>query len=75
MARKATSTTAANVGYEAQLCDISIYGLESNYTTWCLAKMNRGIDAQIAHGDTSHNDRHADVWANCNAERRLELFP
>jgi len=74
MARKATAPTAANLGYEAQLCNISIYGLESNYTTWPLAKMNRGIDAQIAHGDTSHNDRHADVWANCNAERRLELF-
>jgi len=31
--------------------DISIYGQESNYTTWRLAKMNlaiRGIDAQIA---------------------------
>ncbi len=40
--------------------DISIYGQESNYTTWRLAKMNlaiRGIDAQIAHGDTFHNDR------------------
>lgn len=33
--------------------DISIYGQESNYTTWRLAKMNlaiRGIDGQIAHG-------------------------
>jgi hypothetical protein len=41
--------------------DISIYGQESNYTTWRLAKMNlaiRGIDGQIAHGDTFHNDRH-----------------
>lgn len=73
MARKPTAPTAANVGYEAQPCDISIYGQES-YTTWPLAKMNRGIDAQIAHGDTSHNDRHTDLWANCNAERRLELF-
>ena len=38
---------------------ISIYGQESNYTTWRLAKMNlaiRGIDAQIAHGDAFHND-------------------
>ena len=35
--------------------DLSIYGQESNYTTWRLAKMNlaiRGIDAQIVHGDT-----------------------
>jgi type I restriction-modification system DNA methylase subunit len=34
--------------------DISIFGQESNYTTWRLARMNlaiRGIDAQIAHGD------------------------
>jgi len=41
--------------------DISIYGQESNYTTWRLAKMNlaiRGIDGQIAHGDTFHSDRH-----------------
>lgn len=47
--------------------DISIYGQESNYTTWRLAKMNlaiRGIDAQIAHGDTFHNDRHPDLKAD-----------
>jgi type I restriction enzyme M protein len=46
--------------------DISIYGQESNYTTWRLAKMNlaiRGIDGQIAHGDTFHNDRHPDLKA------------
>ena len=48
-------------------CDISIYGQESNYTTWRLAKMNlalRGIDGQIAHGDTFHNDRHPDLKAD-----------
>ena len=47
--------------------DISIYGQESNYTTWRLAKMNlalRGIDGQIAHGDSFHNDRHADLRAD-----------
>src|SRR5438094_4156128 len=47
--------------------DISIYGQESNYTTWRLARMNlaiRGIDGQIAHGDTFHNDRHPGLWAN-----------
>src|SRR5207248_8880749 len=46
---------------------ISIYGQESNYTTWRLAKMNlaiRGIDAQIGHGDTFHNDRHPDLKAD-----------
>ena len=47
--------------------DISIYGQESNYTTWRLAKMNlalRGIEGQIAHGDSFHNDRHADLKAD-----------
>lgn len=47
--------------------DISIYGQESNYTTWRLAKMNlaiRGIEGQIAHGDTFHNDRFPDLKAD-----------
>ena len=47
--------------------DISIYGQESNYTTWRLAKMNlaiRGIEGQIAHGDTFHDDRHPDLRAD-----------
>ena len=47
--------------------DISIYGQESNYTTWRLAKMNlaiRGIEGQIAHGDSFHNDRHPDLKAD-----------
>lgn len=47
--------------------EISIYGQESNYTTWRLAKMNlaiRGIDGQIAHGDSFHNDRHPDLKAD-----------
>jgi type I restriction enzyme M protein len=53
--------------HQGRLGDISIYGQESNYTTWRLAKMNlaiRGIDAQIAHGDTFHNDRHPDLKAD-----------
>ena len=47
--------------------DISIYDQESNYTTWRLAKMNlaiRGIEGQVAHGDTFHNDRHPDLKAD-----------
>ena len=47
--------------------DISIYGQESNYTTWGLAKMNlaiRGIDGRIEHGDSFHNDRHPDLRAD-----------
>lgn len=47
--------------------DISIYGQESNYTTWRLAKMNlaiRGINGQIAQGDTFHADKHPDLKAD-----------
>jgi len=47
--------------------DISIYGQESNYTTWRLAKMNlaiRGINGQIAHGDTFHDDKFPDLKAD-----------
>ena len=53
--------------HAGRLGDISIYGQESNYTTLRLAAMNlaiRGIDAQIAHGDTLHNDRHPDLKAD-----------
>jgi type I restriction enzyme M protein len=53
--------------HAGRLGDISIYGQESNYTTWRLAKMNlaiRGIDAQIAHGDTFHNHAHPDLKAD-----------
>lgn len=47
--------------------DLSIYGQESNYTTWRLAKMNlaiRGIDGNIRHGDTFHHDQHPDLKAD-----------
>src|SRR6266699_2237532 len=50
-----------------RLGDISICGQESNYTTWRLARMNlaiRGVEGQIAHGDTFHNDRHPDLRAD-----------
>ena len=53
--------------HAGKLGDISIYGQESNYTTWRLAKMNlaiRGIDAQIGHGDTFHADKHPDLKAD-----------
>ena len=51
----------------ATRADISIYGQESNYTTWRLAKMNlaiRGIEGKIAHGDSFHDDRHPDLKAD-----------
>ena len=47
--------------------DISIWGQESNYTTWRLAKMNlaiRGIENRIEHGDSFRNDRHPDLKAD-----------
>ena len=46
---------------------ISIYGQESNYTTWRLAKMNlaiRGIEGLIRQGDSFHNDLHPDLRAD-----------
>ncbi|MFI5397296.1 MAG: type I restriction-modification system subunit M [Candidatus Binatia bacterium] len=62
---RAHATTNGNGGKAKG--DISIYGQESNYTTWRLARMNlaiRGIDGQIAHGDTFHNDHHPDLKAD-----------
>ncbi len=50
-----------------RLSDLSVYGQESNYTTWRLCKMNlaiRGIEEQIAHGDSFHNDKHKDLRAD-----------
>ena len=47
--------------------DVSIYGQESNHTTWRLAKMNlaiRGIEGQIGEGDTFHRDSHPDLKAD-----------
>ncbi len=47
--------------------DIAIYGQESNYTTFRLAKMNmaiRGIDADIQWADTFQNDKHKALKAD-----------
>ena len=49
--------------------DISIYGQESNPTTWRLAKMNlaiRGIDNNLGpeHADSFHRDLHKDLRAD-----------
>ncbi len=49
--------------------DISIYGQESNHTTWRLAKMNlaiRGIDGNLGpeHADSFHRDLHKDLKAD-----------
>jgi type I restriction enzyme M protein len=49
--------------------DVSIYGQESNATTWRLAKMNlaiRGIDANLGpeNADSFHHDLHPDLKAD-----------
>ncbi len=49
--------------------NISVYGQESNPTTWRLAKMNlaiRGIDANLGpeHADSFHRDLHKDLKAD-----------
>ncbi|HMO15860.1 MAG TPA: class I SAM-dependent DNA methyltransferase [Pirellulaceae bacterium] len=49
--------------------DISIYGQESNHTTWRLAKMNlaiRGIDSNLGkeHADSFYRDLHPDLKAD-----------
>lgn len=53
--------------HQGKLGDISIYGQESNQTTWRLCKINlaiRGIDANIQWGDSFHNDKHRDLKAD-----------
>jgi type I restriction enzyme M protein len=49
--------------------DISIFGQESNHTTWRLAAMNlaiRGIDANLGaeNADSFHRDQHKDLKAD-----------
>jgi len=46
---------------------LSIFGQESNQTTWRLCKINlaiRGIDANIQWGDSFHQDMHKDLKAD-----------
>ena len=53
--------------HQGRIGDLSVFGQESNHTTWRLAVMNlaiRGIDAKIAHGDSFHDDRHRDLKAD-----------
>jgi type I restriction enzyme M protein len=49
--------------------DVSIFGQESNHTTWRLAKMNlaiRGIEGNLGkeHADSFHHDLHPDLKAD-----------
>ena len=55
--------------HQGNIRDISIFGQESNPTTWKLAKMNlaiRGLEANLgAHNaDTFHDDQHKTLKAN-----------
>ncbi|MHA1828457.1 MAG: class I SAM-dependent DNA methyltransferase [Candidatus Heimdallarchaeaceae archaeon] len=53
--------------HQGKIDEVSIYGQESNPTTWKLCKMNlaiRGIDGDIKLGDTFHNDQHKDLKAD-----------
>jgi len=47
--------------------ELSIFGQESNQTTWRLCKINlaiRGIDANIQWEDSFHSDMHKDLKAD-----------
>ena len=53
--------------HRGKIGDISIYGQESNPTTWRLCKMNlafRGIDNKVEWGDSFHADKHKDLKAD-----------
>lgn len=55
--------------HQGRIGDISIYGQESNRTTWRLAKMNlalRGIDGNLGPepADSFHHDLHPDLKAD-----------
>lgn len=55
--------------HKGKIGDISIYGQESNHTTWKLARMNlaiRRIDADLGreNADTFHQDLHPDLRAD-----------
>ncbi|MBU4535926.1 MAG: type I restriction-modification system subunit M [Euryarchaeota archaeon] len=50
--------------HQGRIDDLSIYGQESNRTTWQLAKINlaiRGIDANIQWGNSFTEDKHKDL--------------
>jgi type I restriction enzyme M protein len=54
--------------HQGRIDDVSIFGQESNPTTWRLCKMNlsiRGIESkQIKQGDSFHEDQHRDLKAD-----------
>jgi type I restriction enzyme M protein len=57
------------LAHGGRIGDLSVFGQESNPTTWKLAKMNlalRGIEANLGprHADTFHDDLHRDLKAD-----------
>ena len=53
--------------HEGRIGDLSIFGEESNQTTWRLCKMNlaiRKIDSNIQWGNSFTNDKHRDLKAD-----------
>ena len=53
--------------HQGKIRDISIYGQESNQTTWRLCNMNlaiRGIEGNIKWGNSFSNDLHRDLKAD-----------
>lgn len=55
--------------HKGKIGDLSVYGQESNHTTWKLARMNlaiRRIDADLGreNADTFHHDLHPDLRAD-----------
>jgi type I restriction enzyme M protein len=55
------------LAHQGKVRDISIYGQESNQTTWRLCNMNlaiRGIEGNIKWGNSFSNDLHKDLKAD-----------
>jgi len=55
------------IAHRGKVRDISIYGQESNQTTWRLCNMNlaiRGIEGNIKWGNSFSNDLHKDLKAD-----------
>jgi len=55
------------LAHQGNLKDLTVFGQESNHTTWRLCKMNlaiRGIESNIAWGDSFHDDFHKELKAD-----------
>ncbi len=66
--------------HEGKVTDISVYGQESNPTTWKLCNMNlalRGIEAHLGekHADTFHDDLHKNSRPTSSSPTRRSTSP